>query len=415
MNEELRIGVVHWAFPPVIGGVEMHLLTIAPEMARQGAEVFLLAGTAEGAPATEEMRGITVERREGMVPGHVEDIRERGGDVYAASKRTFETFLDAHAVNVVQAHNLHYDLYALSHALEDACRERGIPFYLVLHNDLFLDRSRETTRRIVEEIGWHRLVAISHYIRDQMAPDMDVPQERWTVIMHGIDTGRFTPMDEEQKLRWKREYGFGDRPVILHPARFLPWKGVLPALHAMPRVVESVPDALMVMTGRAERIYKDQEALARYDDRIDAYIEAQGLGENVYVGDYDHDDIPRLEALSDVVVYTTIGDEPFGLVPVEGMACGVPVVVTRSGGMVESVVDGETGFIISKEEERMPGELAERVTWLLTHPQEAGEMGQRGRERAVETFAKERMARDFLELSQQLRKGAETAERKGGM
>ena len=104
---------------------------------------------------------------------------------------------------------------------------------------------------------------------------------------------------------------------------------------------------------------------SKYDAQIDTYIDEQGLGEHVHIGNYTHDDIPDLMALSQVVIYTTIGSEPFGLVPVEGMACGVPVVVTNSGGMVDSVSDGETGFIISRDETRMPGELADRIVELL--------------------------------------------------
>jgi glycosyltransferase involved in cell wall biosynthesis len=139
-----------------------------------------------------------------------------------------------------------------------------------------------------------------------------------------------------------------------------------------------------------------------YDARIDRYIRENGLRDHVHIGTYTHEDIPPLNALSDVVIYTTIGEEPFGLVPVEGMASGVPVVVTRSGGLTESVVDGETGFIITKDEEQLPEELAQRLVQLLTHPELAEGMGRKGRRRAEETFHKARMAHDFIELSRAL-------------
>jgi spore coat protein SA len=381
----------------------MHLLTICPEMVRQGADVSILCGSVADEPATEEVKGVTVERRDGMVVERIGEMRDADEDVYAASKQMFDTFLDDHGIDVVQAHNLHLDFFDLSKALEDACAERDVPCILVIHNDVFLDRSEERTKRIVKEIGWDELVPISHFIQSSMRAELPtIPADRWTVIMHGIDTETFSPVDQAKKKALKERYGFEGRRVILHPGRFLPWKGILPAVKAMPRIRDEVPDALMVMTGRAQRIYEDQDELAMYDAKIDQTIQENELQEHVHIGTYDHDDIPRLDALSDVVIYTTIGEEPFGLVPVEGMACGVPVVVTNSGGLTESVVDGETGFVISKDEEPLPRELARRVIELLGDDALAEEMGKKGRERAKEEFDKARMARDFIALSREL-------------
>jgi glycosyltransferase involved in cell wall biosynthesis len=338
-----------------------------------------------------------------MVPAQIEEARRAGEDVYESAKKMFETFLDDHGIEVVQAHNLHLDFFEISRALQDVCAERTVPLYLVIHNDVFIDRSQGRTLRIVEEIDWDRLVPISRYIQETLAAKLpEVPGEKWTVIMHGIDIETFRPVSVAEKQALRRAYDLEERPIILHPGRFLPWKGILPAIKAMPRVIEEVPDALMVMTGRGQRIYKDRDELAMYDARIDQYIRENHLRQHVHIGTYDHEDIPRLDALSDVVIYTTIGEEPFGLVPVEGMACGVPVVVTDSGGLTESVVDGETGFVISKDKEKLPQELAERVVRLLSNPALAEEMGRQGRQRVEEAFDKTRMARDFIQLSRSL-------------
>lgn len=381
----------------------MHLLTICPEMVRQGAEMSVLTGSVAGEPALEEVEGVAVERREGMAPERIGEARDAGEDIYEDSKRMFGAFLDDHGIDVVQGHNLHLDFFDLSRALKDACEERDTPYYLVIHNDVFVDRSEERTKRIVKEIGWRKLVAISHFIQRTMAAELPtIPDDKWTVIMHGIDIDTFTPVDETRRKELKAAYDFEGRRVILHPGRFLPWKGILPAIKAMPRIIERVPDALMVLTGRAQRIYEDQDELAMYDATIDQTIQDNDLGKHVYIGTYNHEDIPRLDALSDVVIYTTIGEEPFGLVPVEGMACGVPVVVTDSGGLTESVVDGDTGFVITKDEEKLPGELAGRVIELLEDEALAEEMGRRGRQRVEDKFDKARMARDFIELSESL-------------
>ncbi len=77
------------------------------------------------------------------------------------------------------------------------------------------------------------------------------------------------------------------------------------------------------------------------------------------------------------------------------MACGRPVVVSRSGGLIESVIDGVTGFIIDK---RDPEALADRLALLLEDKALARKMGAAGRRHAVEMFTRERMAREVVAL-----------------
>jgi glycosyltransferase involved in cell wall biosynthesis len=372
-------------------------------MVRLGAKVVVLSGSVEGRPDSQKIAGVTVLRWDSLNLSQLDKARDQGEDVYQTSKAAFADFLDEHAIDVVQTHNLHYDYFELSRALEDACSQRNVPYYLVIHNDVFLDRSEDTTRHILSGVAWDALVPISNYLRESLASSLPgIPGERWTVILHGIDTDTFSPVGDEQKKRLKQRYGFQGRQVILHPGRFLPWKGILPAIQSMPNVIDQEPKALMVMTGRAQRLYRDQSELARYDAQIDAYIEKQGLGEHVHIGDFTHDDIPDLMALSQVVIYTTIGHEPFGLVPVEGMACGAPVIVTNSGGLVESVIDGETGFIINRDETTLPDELADRIVELLANPELARSLGEVGRERVEDRFDKRRMANDYIKLSREL-------------
>jgi len=84
------------------------------------------------------------------------------------------------------------------------------------------------------------------------------------------------------------------------------------------------------------------------------------------------------------------------------MACAVPAVITRSGGLPESIIDGETGFIIDKDEEKIPVQLAEKITNLFSDPKLAQRIGKAGRERAKVFFDRKRMAKDFIKLSKQL-------------
>jgi glycosyltransferase involved in cell wall biosynthesis len=87
--------------------------------------------------------------------------------------------------------------------------------------------------------------------------------------------------------------------------------------------------------------------------------------------------------LADVVVYPTVGEEPYGLVPVEAMSCARPVVASKSGGITETIIDGVTGFIVPRGD---VGCLVERVAQLFTDPILARRFGSSGRLHVEEYF-----------------------------
>jgi glycosyltransferase involved in cell wall biosynthesis len=101
-----------------------------------------------------------------------------------------------------------------------------------------------------------------------------------------------------------------------------------------------------------------------------------------------HGLLPRLELINhyynaDVFVFPSIWNEGFGAPPVEAMAAGTPVVATRSGGMVETVRDHETGFLVEKNDCRA---LAEAILKLLEDDSLRERMGKAARRRALEHF-----------------------------
>ena len=396
----MNIGVVHWTYPPTIGGVETHLVTIYPEIAKLGTRVYLLTARNIGIPGREENL-INITRSDVMDIVLLESMKTSGKDISDFARPLFRDFLTENRIDVVHAHNLHMDYFPISKTVVDVCHERGTPCLLVLHNDVFIDRDEAEMTKILTEVDWDRLVAISNFVKDSIRRRLPaIPEEKFQIILHGIDTDSFCPASLSEKADLKSQYGFADNSVILHTARFLHWKGIVPAIKSLPAIIGRFPNVKMVLTGRKERLSK--EDLADYDHEIDQTIIELGLEKNVHIGMYSYSDIPRLTRMADVVIYTTIGDEPFGLVPVEAMASGVPAIVTRSGGLVEGVEDGETGFIIDKEEQKIPGQLAERIAELFLHEGLAQEMEAAGRKRAVEVFDKKRMAADHIHMSASL-------------
>jgi glycosyltransferase involved in cell wall biosynthesis len=102
------------------------------------------------------------------------------------------------------------------------------------------------------------------------------------------------------------------------------------------------------------------------------------------VGWHSHDKLAQLYSRADICVVPSLWAEPFGMVAVEAMASGRPVVASKIGGLADSVVDGETGYLVP------PGDaaaLADKLRVLLDDPQLRAEMGRRGRARVEESFS----------------------------
>ena len=403
----MNICMTHYAFHPTTGGVESHLLDLCVELVRQGHTVHALVGSLDGQPERSEVQGVQVHRTDLMDPEWIRDRkRERGiaaertdPDMLASIHQMYADFIDAHDIDVVHGHNFHH--FVPEHALAlTRLWERGTPNLLTVHEVW----SEFICEDLLQRAKWDYVVTFCDHVTRgilEQAPHLDNIRR----IYPGINVALFSP--ENRNRKWADKLGLDRRPAIIHPARMLPWKGVLYSVEAMEIIRQEIPDALLIVTDTEDIVDWIRE-LKGYKEEILQAIEERGLQDNVVTQPFPYVELPWVYNFCDVVIYPTIGEEPFGLVPVEGMACGKPVVVTRSGGMVESVVDGETGFIIDK---RDPEALAEKILLLLKDRALADRLGLQGRRRATTVFSCDRMARQTAELYRAaMRLGAERGE-----
>ena len=113
-----------------------------------------------------------------------------------------------------------------------------------------------------------------------------------------------------------------------------------------------LPARLLITDTLRIRDWHGESATYRAD--LVALIDAPGLHDRVDLRPAAYADMPSLYAEADVVVYPTVGEEPYGLVPLEAMSCGSPVVVARSGGLSETVLDGNTGLVVPPNRRECP-------------------------------------------------------------
>lgn len=212
-------------------------------------------------------------------------------------------------------------------------------------------------------------------------------------IPNGVDTARFHPGRDEEM---RRELGVpAGAPLVGAAARMDVWKGLDDFIEAAAHVHAARPDARFVIAGGPI------DGLEAYEQTLRALASRRGLdGILVFAGwRYGPSEMPRFYRALDLFVLPSREAEPFGLVVLEAMASGVPVVATRHGGPMEIVRDGATGLLVDAAQ---PAAMALAITALLADPERREGMGRAGRERAVSAYGIERTLNALQVLYEQV-------------
>ncbi|MDN5292764.1 MAG: hypothetical protein PWQ31_69 [Eubacteriales bacterium] len=171
-------------------------------------------------------------------------------------------------------------------------------------------------------------------------------------------------------------------------------KGCHISVKALRIIKERVPDVMLVLAGTGKTVDWGSHQ-PKHVRMIMDMIEEYGLKDNVYVQFFPWEEIPYMYQAADICIYPSCFEEPFGLVMLEAMATGRPIVVSRAGGMPEVVKDGQNGFIVEMKNEE---ELADRCLQLLLNPDLAEAMGKKGRELVEKYYTKEIMTEKTINV-----------------
>jgi glycosyltransferase involved in cell wall biosynthesis len=225
----------------------------------------------------------------------------------------------------------------------------------------------DVERQLLRDVD-HVIATCSDEVNELRA--MGMPPGRSSVIPCGVDTDRFrpgAPGSAPPRACRRRIASIG---------RMVPRKGVATVIAALGRL----PDTELLVVGGppGDRVADDPEAR-----RLLGIAQEHEVADRVrFVGAVPSQDVPAILTSADVVV-TAAEYEPFGIVPVEAMACGVPVVATDVGGHRDTVVPGRTGELVAPGD---PNALARALRGLLGAPRRRQAYGAAGRERAVDLY-----------------------------
>ena len=375
-SEPFPVAHVHWTLPPVAGGVETHLAEFARLLAARGHPVTIFTGKG----GLEHIPGVRTVRTEYLdldqySPGPPQAVLKEVADGFAAKLRTE---LERHGIRVVHGHNLHHFTPVPAMALSALQDSMGIrvhhTYHSVWENSLDIAELCRT---------WPGQYALSTYVRDKCES---------TLGLSAIHTRPGVPHDRYDAVSPPR----ADRrtQAILLPARLVREKGADLAIRMLHVLRGEGLDARLILT-TPDQVVDWEQTSGRFRKEIDELVAELELRDHVSFRGVRFEEMPRLYAESDIVIYPSVYPEPLGIAPLEAAAAGRPVVVTDTGGLRETVEPDVTGYVIP------PGDLealTDRVRTLLTDRELAHRMGEAGKRFVRRSFALEHYVGRMVDL-----------------
>ena len=233
------------------------------------------------------------------------------------------------------------------------------------------------------------IIACSEFMRGEIIEALHAPPEKIRVIPNGVEYERLIHLrDQLDALPYiRRRWAGPDQPLIFFVGR-LEWeKGPDLLVEAMPRVLEDFPNAKLILAGKGS--YTDQ--IVELVHRLELEDHVQVVG---FISDQTRNEI---YAVADVAVFPS-RYEPFGIVALEAMAAGAPVIVGDVGGLSEVVEHGVTGLRVPND----PQAIAHAILQTLHHPDLAAARARKAQEVVRTQYSWEAIADRVLETYREL-------------
>lgn len=229
------------------------------------------------------------------------------------------------------------------------------------------------------------VIAVSKPVAEHLKKDFNVSPDKVHLIPNGIDLDRFVKSTDQLRREARQKLNFGDTPLIGVIARLSDVKGINILIKAMPLILKEIPSVKLLVAGQGP-----EEA------NLKKLTQDLSLIDQVHFRNTINQTQDLLPAF-DVFVMPSLM-EGLGLSVMEAQACGIPVVASRVGGLVDLIEDGRSGFLVPAKD---PEILADRIIKIIQDPQKAKMMADQARSNIEKCFTAELMLKQTLEIYEQ--------------
>ena len=381
----MRICMLTWEFPPrIVGGIARHCEGLARALAHMGHEVHVFTLDFPGAPGYEEIYGVKVYRT----------VTELGHPNFLTWALLFNHFLEKRLGDVSQ--QVEFDVV---HVHDWLTAPAGISFkYRVKKPMVLTVHSTEIGRAqglhtpdsfAIDGMEWwatyeaSKVIVTSGSMEGELCDHFHFPSDKIKIIPNAIDLTKYHASIDRKSVRWR--YGVSpNEKLVLCVGRLVPQKGVEHLIHAVPTIAWRHPEAKFVIVGEGW-LKGHLEYLSR----------SSGHGWKIrFTGFLPDSEVIALMTSADVLVVPSIY-EPFGIVALEGMAAGVPVVASQIGGLAEVVQHDRNGILVYS---RNPESIAWGVDRVLSDPDHSRWLTENAREIIQKAYSWEGIAKKTVEV-----------------
>jgi glycosyltransferase involved in cell wall biosynthesis len=381
----MKIGILTWEYPPrIVGGIARHCHGLARALAALRNEVHIFTLDFPGVPAYEETpEGVKIHRV----------ACELGHPNFLIWVLLFNHFIEKRMADI--SRKMKFDVL---HVHDWLTAPAGITFKHSIKKPMVLTmHSTEHGRSgihnpdssTIDGIEWwatyeaSRVITTSGSMKSEVCDHFKLPWEKVDIIPNAVDTDKYNASVDREAVRAR----YGVQPnekLVLSVGRLVPQKGIEYLIQAVPNVTWRHPEAKFVIVGEGW-----------YRDHLQYLAGTTGQGWRInFTGFIPDHELISLTMSADVLVISSIY-EPFGIVALEGMAAGVPVVASQVGGLAEIIEHDKTGVLVYP---RNPDSIAWGINHVLSNPDHARSLVQNAKEIVQKAYSWEAIAKKTVKL-----------------
>ena len=378
----MKILMLTWEYPPrIVGGISRVVYDLSQRLIKDGHEVTVVTYKDGDVPYFEDDKGVKVYRVDNYMinPNNfIEWIMQMNFNMVAKAN---EIIAKEGKFDVIHAHD-----WLVAYAAKAIKNSYNIPIVATIHATEAGRNSgiHDETQRYINDTEWmltyeaSEVIVNSNYMKSELQRLFGLPFEKINVVPNGINLTTFDGIERDYDFR--RRYAMDNEKIILFMGRLVYEKGIQHLIAAMPKILSGYRDAKLIVAGRGGMI-----------DELRAEVDALGIGNKVYFAGYvNGKDVAKMYKIADVSVFPSTY-EPFGIVALEAMLAGTPVVVSDIGGLNEIVQHRENGM---KSYAGNANSLADSILEILYDHQLAQNIVKNAKEKVISQYNWSKIAQD---------------------